>query len=368
MDNFFVLLEFLNKNNQSGGYNSFAPRNNTGIIITAVITIAIFTLLVLYYYLKNKYNLTTSNLLKRHNFNSLGRNIGLENNELKILFGLAVKNDVREPLICYTNSKILDNIIKLGLRDIENDRKAPEENKNSRSAVLLEIKAKIEKNSRQNMGIRSTHLLHENQKMVLFAREKGYIYSVIKRITHESMVVELMSEKIKSRILSVGEHLKVYFWRDEDAGYTFDTTVTGFDNIGVKRYSIRHAERLSRTQKRKYRRVPVNLSGYVIPVETVVNSSVKKYIPKEGLTVTCSIKNLSAGGLLMMVNKLRSNDKFVKVVFELNHYKIGVIGKIIRIHAIHENLYEVTVQFVRMILKEKNLINRYVYNYMPGYE
>jgi hypothetical protein len=368
MDKLYVFMDNLDKFKQAFGKTTPTTRNNLAIYITLFVIIGLTTILIIYTYLKNKYNFSTGNYVKKHNFNSFAKSIGLDHDELKYLFNLALKNNVKEPLTCFTNSKLLDEIIKNGLKDIERNEKDSEDIKNSKSAFLLEIKAKIERNSRQNMGIRSTHLLHENQKMVLFAREKGYIYAIIKRVLHDYIIIELMSEKIKSRILSVGEYLKVYFWREEDAGYTFETSVLGYDNAGIKRYTIKHSDRLIRTQKRRYRRVPVNLNGYAIPVEVQITGKTKKYIPKESLAVTCNIKNLSAGGLLMIVNKLRSDDKNFKIVFDLNHHKISVIGKIIRIHHVHEHLFEVTIQFVRMLLNDKNIINKYVYNYMPGYD
>ena len=83
--------------------------------------------------------------------------IGLNPDEIKALFNLVIKHNIKYPLTCFTNARLLDDLIKKGLWDIEKRSKMTNEEKTFNSAILLEIKVKVERSLRENTGIRSTH-------------------------------------------------------------------------------------------------------------------------------------------------------------------------------------------------------------------
>ncbi len=346
---------------------NYPDTNFAGIIILICLIVIIVLIIILYKVLKKRFNLNLSkeDISKKYSFYSLAKSVELESDEIKTLFSLVNKYNIKYPMTCFTNAKILDELIKKALTDIEKDNKLTPEEKTVKSSNLLEIKVKIEKNSRKNTGIRSTHLISERQKIVIFIRNIGYFYSIVRKTSPDYIAIELLSDKINKRILSAGDFLKAYFWREEDAGYIFETNIIKTDEHNVKIYYIKHSDNLVRTQKRKYRRIPVNLLGEVQQAEMKISNKKRKFTVNDLTTSKCIIKNLSAGGLLMLVERTNFTTEILKILFDVNNIKVSVFGKIIRSHTTFGGK-EVTIQFVGILLKDKNIINRYVYNYMPG--
>jgi|GEM_PF-6714692 len=354
----------------SESFNKTGGNTNTLALIILLLVIILFVLyLIIYNYFKKKYNLDFSrkNYLKKHNFYSLGKSADLTQEETKHLYNIVIKQKIKYPLTCFTNAKLLDEIIKNELREIERYKNKTNEERTNESAIILEIKAKIEKSLRDNTGIRTTHLIIENQKMVIFVRNRGYFYATVLKNINEFLIIQLISKKIIKRVFSELDYLKIYFWREEDAGYIFESHIVGYGD-DIKTYYIKHSDNLIRSQKRKYRRVPVNINGDIYPMETKIINKKKKYILAGGPQIKCNIKNLSAGGLMMVSENIKTKNNIIKIVFTLNRYEVSTIGKIIRVHNFQDNLYEMTVQFLKMLLKDKNVINKYVYNYLPEFE
>ena len=79
-----------------------------------------------------------------------------------------------------------------------------------------------------------------------------------------------------------------------------------------------------------------------------------------------NIINLSAGGLRLRTNEIEGKQEILKIGFEINRYKISIIGKVIRLYN-WEGIKEVIIQFVKLTLKDKNIINKYVYRYFSDY-
>ncbi|MCK4796725.1 MAG: PilZ domain-containing protein, partial [Spirochaetes bacterium] len=282
------------------------------------------------------------------------------------LFNLIVKYKIGFPLTCFTNAKLLDSILKRGLTDIENSNNMSEEEKINNNFLLLEIKSKIELNSKKNMGIRSTHFMVEGQKVILFCRGKGYFYASVKRILNNITIVEIISKKVTRRIFAKNEFLKAYFWREEDAGYTFETQIVDFEE-DIRIYHIKHSDKLVRSQKRKYRRVPLNISGELYQVDLKIENNKRVYSLLTDKVVVCNLIELSAGGLKAKSDTMEEKEGIVKVEFEINKYPVSAIGRIVRFHHYAYGLKEFTIQFVKLKMRDKNLINKYVFNYFPDF-
>lgn len=348
----------------SGGSGS----NVIAFIVLFVLVAVFIAYALIYNYLKKKYNFKLIKKInaKRRDFYGVGNDIGLNSEEIKKLFNLVFDYDLKYPMTCFTSAKALDDVLKKGLTAIDKNKSLTEEEKNYNNSLILEIKAKIEANTRKNTGIRSTHFMAENQKIIIFSRGKGYIYANVIRIVNEYLIIELISKKINKRIFSKHEYLKIYFWRERDAGYIFESAII---NLGenVRVYSIRHSDKLIRSQKRKYRRIPVNIVGELYPVYSKLENNKKIYTIGDKKARHCNLLDLSAGGLKLKTNEIEEKDKIVKIDFNLNRYNLATIGKVIRFHQHEDGTKDITLQFLKINLKNKNIINRYVYNYLPGY-
>lgn len=335
----------------------------TSLIIFLTIVALIIVFAVVYNYLKRKYNLVIfkTPTFKKRDFNSLCRSVDLNYEETKALYELLDSYNTKNPLTCFTNAKLLDEILKKGLKDLKRNSDLTDQEKIYESSILLEIKAKIESNSRRNTGIRSTHLMAEGQKLVIFARNRGYFYGTIKAINSNHIILEILRKKVTEKILAKDEYIKVYFWREGDAGYVFHSIILDYGN-SPKLFQIKHSDKLIRKQKRKYKRIPVNLMGSVYSTSSKIVEEKRRYYVLDETVRNCNIIDLSAGGMKLVVEFIDFKEEIIKINFKLNRNEINIIGKIIRLNK-SESLNEVTIQNVKISLEDKNIINEYVYNY-----
>lgn len=342
--------------------------NNADIILLLLVFIVVIIAIILiyhfYYKKKSGYRIFKDNNISKKNYTSLARSVDLNIEESKALLELIIKFKLRYPLTCFTNSKILDDVLRRGLHGIEDNKNLSNQNKNDRSFVLLEIKRKIDSSLRKSIGIKSTHFISEGQKIVVFARGKGYFYANVTKNTKSFLMIEIISKKVQKRLFLTNDYLKLYLWRDEDAGYTFESEIIGYGN-NVRVYLIKHSENLARSQKRKYRRIPVNILVDIYPIDIIPKEDTKHYSvgtkAEKG-----NIINISSGGVKLRTDGLEGHEKFIKLLFPINRYNISVIGKIVRLYQL-EDVKELTVQFVKISIKDTNIINKYVYKYLPGY-
>jgi c-di-GMP-binding flagellar brake protein YcgR len=122
-----------------------------------------------------------------------------------------------------------------------------------------------------------------------------------------------------------GLRLSVYFWREDDAGYVFDTTVT--DEVfskGLNSLKIEHSDSLFRTQKRKSVRVRTHKIAFLYllaneePADTIE--------VKPGLK--CYIENLSDTGCAVTIGGKALQGLRIKIQFTLDNIPVIMSGTV----------------------------------------
>ncbi|MBN2544377.1 MAG: PilZ domain-containing protein [Spirochaetes bacterium] len=329
----------------------------TGAIILLLLLVVAVLIIITVYYIRKKYN-----FLEHKNFNTLAKSANLNIDETRILFNLITKNRIKYPLTCFTNAKLLDDILKKGIKEIHSNKNLNNNQKNEKIDELIDIKMKIEANSKKNIGIKSTHLISESQKIIVFIRGKGYFYATVKNNLKNYLIIELISELITKRLLNKDEFIKIYFWRNEDAGYIFETKILDLGQ-SIRSYLIKHSDQLIRSQKRKYKRIPVNFSAVIFPI---LKNKKNEYKILQDQPEQCNIVDLSAGGIKLLIDNINQNIKLLKVEFSINTKKVTLIGRIIRIINKPNNIKEVILIFLKISMESKNIINEYIYNYLPS--
>ncbi len=353
-------MEFSNKfleMMRQKGTAKLQPIDYTGAIIVLLLVVIAVLILVSIYYVRKKYN-----FLEHKNFNTLAKSSNLNIDETRILFNLINKNRIKYPLTCFTNAKLLDDVLKKGIKEIHLSKNLNSSQKNEKIDELIDIKMKIESNSKKNIGIKSTHLISENQKIIVFIRGKGYFYATVKNNLKDFLIIEFISDMINKRILNKDEFVKIYFWRNEDAGYIFETKILESGQT-IKSYLVRHSDQLIRSQSRKYKRIPVNFTGVIFPIS---KNAKNEYKVAQDQPEQCTIADLSAGGMKFIIDNIDQNIKLLKVEFNINTKKVNLVGKIIRINNKQNNVKEVILIFIKISMESRNIINEYIYNYLPS--
>jgi c-di-GMP-binding flagellar brake protein YcgR len=137
-----------------------------------------------------------------------------------------------------------------------------------------------------------------------------------------------ISRPVNSKIPTMswgGVKISVYFWREDDAGYVFDTIVE--DEVyskGISSLRISHNEALFRTQKRKSIRIKFHKAAFLYLLKDGDQPGKLEIVP--GLK--CFIEDISDGGCAVAVGGNAAVGLRVKVQFALDNSPIVMRGTV----------------------------------------
>jgi c-di-GMP-binding flagellar brake protein YcgR len=121
-----------------------------------------------------------------------------------------------------------------------------------------------------------------------------------------------------------GLKISVYFWREDDAGYVFDTEVT--DEVfskGISSLKVAHNDALFRTQKRKSLRVKVRKPAFVYMVNDLDPHKMER---APGLK--CMLEDISDTGCAFRVMGKAYSGLRLKVQFLLEKNPVCMPGTV----------------------------------------
>ena len=161
----------------SKGFDQSPNGENTNTLIVFLVIIAAVILIILFNYIKKRYNFEIFKKynVKKSTFNSLAKSVGLNFDETKLLFSLVVKQNLKFPLNCFTSTKVLDDVLIKELHELERDSSVNPKEREEKTYLIYDIKSKIDENLKKNIGLKTTHLISENQKVVIFIRKFGLL-------------------------------------------------------------------------------------------------------------------------------------------------------------------------------------------------
>jgi len=174
--------------------------------------------------------------------------------------------------------------------------------------------------------ISNSRQISEGQTLrVLVAGTGVYRSEVIKNFGNYLTISRPINAKSPASMQWSGLKISVYFWREDDAGYVFDTEV--IDEVfskGISSLKVEHNDSLFRTQKRKSLRVKFRKAAFLYLLKEMDNPhSLEKYA---GLRVM--LDDISDTGCAFRVNGQATVGLRLKVQFSLDRMPICIPGTI----------------------------------------
>ena len=218
-------------------------------VISLIVTLSfIFTLLKLY-----------KASTEKMNFFSKGFDYGFRHSEISALWQLAKKCGIEEPLSLYISENSVNRCISSVIEEAR--QKGAEDSTQIQAFLekLYKFKTRVILDKENKRGIESTKSLDIKQKLSVILKGKGVFKSRI--LNNGTQLIILLPYQISKQSKRPeflpeseweGKEISVYFWRNGDAGYAFDTKVIG---TGIfrsdKALFLMHSTKLDRTQKRQ---------------------------------------------------------------------------------------------------------------------
>jgi c-di-GMP-binding flagellar brake protein YcgR len=192
---------------------------------------------------------------------------------------------------------------------------------------LYDFRKKIEMEKPRNKnGISNSRQINDGQNLRVLVSGSGVFKSQIVKNTAQYLTVSRpSSSKLPGTFSWTGQKISIYFWREDDAGYVFDTEV--LDEVfskGIASLKISHSESLFRTQKRKSVRVKLHKSAFLYPLANEEDASKIEVNP--GLK--CFLEDLSDTGCAVTIGGKAASGLRIKVQFALNNVPIVMSGTV----------------------------------------
>jgi c-di-GMP-binding flagellar brake protein YcgR len=191
---------------------------------------------------------------------------------------------------------------------------------------LYDLRKKVEmEKPRIKKGISSSRQISEGQSLRILVAGTGVFRSrVVKNANSHIAISRPVNNKIPAMSWG-GVKMSVYFWRQDDAGYVFDSDVE--DEVyskGISSLKISHNESLFRTQKRKSIRIKFHKPAFLYLLHE--NDSPGKLESVPGLK--CFLEDISDGGCAVAVGGTGTAGLRVKVQFALDNSPIAMSGTV----------------------------------------
>jgi c-di-GMP-binding flagellar brake protein YcgR len=299
-------------------------------------------------------------------FYSRGRKEGFGLKEIGFLKRIAIQNKLEKPQSIYWSTRQLDRCLRPAIQKINADENMSAAAKLAIINKLLELRRKAEFNlPKYHKRIRDTSALLPRQKLIIKDASYGSFVSWIIENNRRYLVVSQPSgQKASEGLKWTGRKIWVNFWRQDDAGYDFETKVQ--EQISHEEYPLiylQHSVKLERRQKRQSVRIDTRLNAKFFPVISSVTEGVTKpVLSQKGHAA--KIVDLSETGCAMHAGRGLKKNSRLKIDFYLTDEKrIIVLGTIVNISKTGDDrVSRYHIMYTKIGPQSKNNILIYVYN------
>jgi len=348
-------------------------QDTTSIVIGISLFLLLFAILLIGGFAAGKSRRTASSRRKynRYVFRRMASNVGLSKEQTELIEELVRKVKVRQPFLIFSNSGLLDDVLKKGIYSLSQQRDIADAEKERRQKELFKIKETIEGSSRKGVGITSTNLIRPGQPLVVSFPDSSRMASKI--VTNlKRMLACRIPEEVGSNRLSWkrGTNVTAHFWRDNDSGYAFSSKILGYESIKDQPcFLLQHSRTLKRNQQRKFRRRPLARSCFFYPIEVVTvgrgrNTRRRAYV-QENFKHLGNFIDISAGGCSINTQSPLDPGRLLMIQFEIEKgERITAYGKVRRVNKSKGMFSVMHIMFTKLTSHNLNNIYSYVYNYI----
>jgi c-di-GMP-binding flagellar brake protein YcgR len=259
-------------------------------------------------------------------FYAKGKDLGFSFKEIDLLRRLAVKSNIEDPTTLFWSQNQLDACIRSLVRSVRLSGTGQDPEIQEFLTKLYDYRKKIEfEKPKVKSGLISTRQVGEAQNLRILVSGAGVFQSrLIKNTSQYITIARPTGPNLPRNFSWTGQHLAVYFWRDDDAGYVFDSDV--LDEVyskGFPALQIAHSDTLFRTQKRKSIRMKTHKPAFLY-LHGQGDSDVAEVVP--GLK--CVLNDVSDTGCAVTIGGKASPGLRVKIQFALDISPVTVCGTV----------------------------------------
>ncbi len=293
-----------------------------------------------------------------------GKESGFSFREVNLLRRVAVENELKNPTSLFWSEKTLDRCIRSTIVRFRSRGEEDSEQAVDFLSKLYDYRKRVEFNQpKYRLGLRSTRNVNKGQPLkITFPGSSGAFSSrVVENMRKYLAISYPEGPRLPSGYTWQGQKISVYFWRQEDAGYYFESKVIGdFLDRKYPILHIQHADQIVRTQKRKSVRAELKREGRLFPLRSIeqANETVEKAGGYRGKMV-----DISEDGAAIMVGGKAKPGLPVKIQTRVNDRDVVLNGTVKGVSFKQkQNVSVLHVEAKPPSRHTRNIILTYVYN------
>jgi len=329
-------------------------------LLFVIFVIAVFLLIV--YFAFYLYKEKSGNWIQ---FFAKGKDAGFTIKDMEQLRRLVSYCNIKDPMSIFSSQKQFEIIIRSMVRTLRLSGEREDPQMQMFLSKMFDYYKKIEMAASEHKSrITNSHQIGEGQPLRVLVAGTGVFKSeVVKNFGNYITISRPVNSKAAASMQWYGVKISVYFWREDDAGYVFDSEV--IDEIyskGISSLKIEHTESLFRTQKRKSMRIKFKKPAFIYLVKDTDNPHKLEKSP--GLR--CMMEDISDTGCAFRVIGQVSVGMRFKLQFSLEKIPICMPCTVRSMDYNHEsNISVVHMEADPLSVSTRNHILCAVFDLMP---
>jgi c-di-GMP-binding flagellar brake protein YcgR len=298
-------------------------------------------------------------------FFSKGKEEGFSIREMEQLRQLGVSCGIDDPASIFNSERQLEICIRTLVRAVRMSEEKNDPSVQSFLSKLFDFCKKLEMEASDiKVRIKSSRQMSEGQAVRILVPGTGVFKSeVIKNTGSYLMVSRPVNNKTTGSLQWNGTAISIYFWRDNDAGYVFDTQVA--DEVfskGIASLKVEQCDSLFRTQKRKSLRIKYKKPAFLYLAGRGGTSS----MPEKKPGINCLMEDLSDKGCAFRIKGQANVGMCLKVQFAVNKTPVCMSGTVRSVDFSEEtNMSLVRMEANPLPIEMRNRILGEVFRMLP---
>ena len=260
-------------------------------------------------------------------FFAKGKEAGFTVKDMEQLRQLVSNNSIKDPISIFTSRKQFEIIVRSMVNTVRLSGESGDPAIQCFLSKLFDYFKKIDMEAAEiKTRITTSRQITEGQQLKILVAGTGVFHSeVIKNAGNHLTISRPVNSKVTASFQWGAAKLSVYFWREDDAGYVFDTSVV--DEVfskGISSLKVSHNDSLFRTQKRKSLRIKFQKPAFLY----LVNDADNPHRLETSAGLRCMLEDVSDSGCAFMVNGQVSSGLRLKVQFSINRVPVCIPGTV----------------------------------------
>ncbi|HDQ14465.1 MAG TPA: PilZ domain-containing protein [Sediminispirochaeta sp.] len=299
-------------------------------------------------------------------FYAKGKESGFTFKEVNLLRKVAVENRLRNPTSLFWSINQIDRSIRGMIIKFKNEETLNSEESIHFLSKLFDFRKSVEMDlPKYKLGLKSTRKLPNRQRILINLPGVGtYNSQIVENLRRYMAISYPEGPKLPPGFVWRGRRINIYFWRQDDAGYVFESRV--LEDYLQRKYPIlhiSHSDSLVRSQKRRSVRVETNKPAQIFPNAAGSEPPKNGAVQSGGRGLRCRLRDVSEDGAALIIGGRGKIGMPLRLQFHLGNNTIlmdGVVKGVRYNQPKNQSILHIQVSPLSAAMRNRILI--FVYN------